>query len=263
MDLPLDYYTVLGVARDADQDEIQRAYRRLARRYHPDLNKDPEAEQRFKQLGEAYAVLSEPTRRARYDHGSGPWRHGPGEYTSTGRPFSTAGSGQRVYVRTGGFDGGEFGNTRFSTGGDFSEFADLFGGLFSGGRPAGSRRTGPVPGTDTQLEIELSVEDAYTGGRRVLTVDTLAGPRRYQVTIPPGAVDGQRIRVADHGGGGPRRELNLVVRVAPHPRYRVHGRDITVEVPVTPWAAALGGQLSVPTPNGLATVDLPPGSSSG
>ncbi|MER7519251.1 DnaJ C-terminal domain-containing protein [Streptomyces sp. NPDC126499] len=270
-----DYYDVLGVSRNASAEEIQRAYRNLARRWHPDLNKDPGAEERFKELSEAYEVLADPESRARYDRFGRAWRQA-GEETAggAGGPFG-AGAGRRVYVNTGGGPGsGGFGG--FGTGdlGDLGDlgglggagFEDLFGGLFGRGT-ADRGGFGRMPGADQEAEITLSVEDAYAGGRRRITLNTSAGQRSYEVNIPPGVTDGQRVRLAGEGGsgsgGGPSGDLYLVVRLAPHPRYRVDGRDITVDLPVAPWEAALGASVPVQTPAGTATVDLPAGSSSG
>ncbi|MGW0425320.1 DnaJ C-terminal domain-containing protein [Streptomyces sp. NPDC003015] len=266
-----DYYDVLGVARDASTEDIQRAYRNLARRWHPDLNKDPGAEERFKEISEAYEVLSDPDSRARYDRFGPAWRQAREDQAATGAggPFG-AGGGRRVYVNTGpgfgGFGEGDFGG--FGQG-DFgglggAGFEDLLGGLFGG---AGRGGFGRMPGADQEAEITLSVEDAYTGGRRRVTLNTSAGPRSYEVNIPPGVTEGQRVRLAGQGGtgsgGGRAGDLYLIVRLAPHPRYRVDGRDITVDLPVTPWDAALGASVPVDTPGGTARVDLPPGSSSG
>ena len=258
-----DYYQALGVDRSASQQDIQRAYRTLARRFHPDINKDPGAEERFKQISEAYEVLSDDTKRARYDRFGAAWRQVPEDYDGpapgTG-PFT--GGGRRVYVNTGG--GGGFDNAGF---GGF-DFDDLFGGLF-GGRTSGFGQGTRVsaPGADTAAEVELPVEDAYAGGRRRITLQTAAGPRSYEVTIPAGVSDGQRIRLAGQGasgiGGGARGDLYLLVRLAPHPRYRVDGRDITVELPVAPWEAALGASVPVDTPGGPVQVQVPAGSSSG
>jgi curved DNA-binding protein len=252
----------LGVDRSASQQDIQRAYRKLARRFHPDINKDPGAEERFKQINEAYEVLSDEQKRARYDRFGQAWRQVPedddGAMPGTG-PFDGAG-GRRVYVNTGGFDDAGFSGV---------DFEDLLGGLF-GARAAGGTGRGTrvsAPGADTEAEIELSLEDAYAGGRRRITLQTAAGPRSYEVTIPAGVSDGQRIRLAGQGasgvGGGPRGDLYLLVRLAPHPRYRVDGRDITVELPVAPWEAALGGSVPVETPGGPVQVQVPAGSSSG
>jgi curved DNA-binding protein len=259
-----DFYQVLGVDRSAGQQDIQRAYRTLARRFHPDINKDPGAEERFKQINEAYEVLSDEKKRARYDRYGEAWRQVPEDYDGpmpgTG-PFA-GGGGRRVYVNTGG--GGGFDDARF--GGVNVE--DLLGGLFggrTGGFAGGTRVT--TPGADTEAEIELSIEDAYAGGRRRITLPSPAGPRSYEVTIPAGVADGQRIRLAGQGGpgvgGGPRGDLYLVVRLAPHRRYRVEGRDLTVDLPVAPWEAALGARVPVDVPGGQVQVRVPAGSSSG
>ena len=258
-----DYYQVLGVDRSAGQQDIQRAYRKLARRYHPDINKDPGAEERFKQINEAYEVLSDDKNRARYDRYGEHWRQIPEDYNGPmpgSGPFAGAGGGRRVHVNTGsgGFDDLGFGDVGLE---------DLLGGLF-GGRTGGFR-TGRMqtPGADTEAEIELDVEEAYAGGRRRITLQTAAGPRSYEVNIPAGVSDGQRIRLPGQGagglGGGPRGDLYLVVRLAPHPRFRVDGRDITVELPVAPWEAALGASVPVDTPGGPVQVQVPAGSSTG
>jgi curved DNA-binding protein len=263
-----DFYQVLGVDRSASQDDVQRAYRKLARRFHPDINKDPGAEERFKQINEAYEVLSDATTRARYDRFGQQWRQVPEDYDGpvpgTG-PFPGPGrGGRRVYVNTrNGFGDGGFGDAGFAG----VHFDDLLGGLF-GGRAGGMGSTrGSAPGADTEAQIELSVEDAYAGGRRRITLQTASGPRSYEVNIPAGVVDGQRIRLAGQGaagvGGGPRGNLYLVVRLAAHPRYRVDGRDITVDLPVAAWEAALGASVPVDTPGGPVQVQVPAGSSSG
>ncbi|GAA3396872.1 DnaJ C-terminal domain-containing protein [Cryptosporangium minutisporangium] len=255
-----DYYEVLGVDRSASQEDIQRAYRKLARKYHPDVNSDPGAEDQFKRINEANEVLSDPGTRARYDRFSpqfgDDWRKVPENFDpgAAGTPFG----GQRVHFSTGG-DG-------FAAGG----FEDLLGGLFGGGRSGffGGGGIGTVPGPDVEAELELSVEDAYSGGRRSLTMGTSSGVRTVDVNIPAGVVDGQRIRLAGQGGdglgeGAPRGDLYLVVRLAPHSRYRVDGRDLTVELPVAPWEAVLGAKAAVVTPGGRVDVKVPAGSSSG
>jgi curved DNA-binding protein len=257
-----DYYQVLGVDRSASQQDIQRAYRTLARRYHPDINKDPGAEERFKDITEAYEVLSDDKKRARYDRYREHWRQVPDGYDGPmpgANPFGGAG-GRRVHVNTsgGGYDDLGFGDVRID---------DLLGGLF-GGRTAGFRGARvQAPGADTEAEIELGVEDAYAGGRRRITLQSASGPRSYEVDIPAGVTAGQRIRLAGQGagglGGGPRGDLYLAVRLAPHPRYRVDGRDITVELPVAPWEAALGANVPVDTPGGPVQVQVPAGSSTG
>lgn len=262
-----DFYEILGVPRGASQEDIQRAYRKLARANHPDVNKDPAAEDRFKDISEAYSVLSDPKTRRRYD-AFGPgfrqvpedvdpeaWaRAGGGRATAGGRP----GAGAR-----GGFGpGAEFG--------EGIDIDDLLEGLFSGrgGRPGragrgAGRGWGPIPGADQEAEIELPLEAAYRGGRHTITV----GGRRVDVEIPAGVTDGQRIRLAGQGGrggdGAPSGDLYLIVRIAPHPRYRVSGRDIHVRLPIAAWEGALGATVTVDTPGGETKVKVPPGTSGG
>lgn len=252
-----DYYRVLGVDRSASQDDVQRAYRKLARRFHPDVNKDPGAEEKFKQVNEAYEVLSDAGKRARYDRFGAQWRQVPEDYdTRAAGPFAGAG-GRRVHVNT----GGGFDDVGFTGGG----FDDLLGGLFGGGFGRGTRVS--APGADTEAHLDLSVEDAYAGGRRRITLQTATGARDYEVSIPAGVTDGQRIRLAGQGAaglsGGPRGDLYLVVRLAPHPRYQVDGRDITVDLPVAAWEAALGASVPVDTPAGPVQIQVPGGSSTG
>ncbi len=236
-----DYYEVLGVPRTATAEEIQQAYRKRARTSHPDVNGDPGAEERFKEINEAYQVLKDPDTRARYD------RFGP-DFRQIPEGVDPAGAG------AGGFRGARAGGG--------IDIDDLFGGLF-GSRGA----TGPIPGADQETELELTVEEAYRGGRRRVTITGPAGPRSYEVTIPAGVTDWQRIRLAGQGGqgsgGAQAGDLYLVVRIAPHPRYRLEGRDIHVELPLAPWEAALGTTVAVDTPGGEAKVRVPPGSSTG
>jgi curved DNA-binding protein len=254
-----DYYEVLGVPRNASQEELQAAYRRLSRSLHPDVNKDPSAEERFKEVGEAYRVLSDPEDRARYDAMRA--RGGrPGERPRAGaRAGPGAGRGPGFGRREPGFGGGR---SRVFTEDDLGgiDLGDLFGDLFGGA-------VGPIPGADQEAELPLTVEEAYTGGRRWVTLSGPDGPRGYQVSIPPGVTDGQRIRLAGEGGQGsgdaPAGDLYLVVRIAPHPRYRLEGRDLRVDLPVTPWEAALGATIPVESPGGEVKVRVPPGSSSG
>lgn len=258
-----DFYEILGVRRGASQEDIQRAYRKLARANHPDVNKDPAAEDRFKEVSEAYSVLSDPETRRRYDAFGPEFRQVPDDVDpetwararSRGAGAGRGGAGARG---AGAGAGAGFGG--FQEGVDLD---DLFGGLFSGrrGRPGAS--WGPIPGADQEAEIVLTVEEAYQGGSRSITV----GSRRLRVDIPPGVTDGQRIRLAGQGGrggdGAPAGDLYLIVRIAPHPRYRIEGRDLHVLLPVTPWEAALGAAVAVDTPAGEAKVKVPSGTSSG
>ena len=265
-----DFYQTLGVPRNASQDEIQRAYRQLARTYHPDINHDPGAEDRFKEVSEAYDVLSDPQTRHRYDAFGRDFRQVPEdvdpETWRRSRAGARAGAGRgggrtRSSAGTGGFD--------FNSGGDI-DIDDLLGGIFGGrGGGFGSRRGfGPIPGADTEAEIELTVEEAYHGGRRSITLTGGDGTSRsFDVTIPPGVTDGQRIRLAGQGGrgsdGARNGDLYLIVRIAPHPRYRLEGRDLHVELRLAPWEAALGTSVALDTPGGEIKVKVPGGTSSG
>ncbi|MGI8333401.1 DnaJ C-terminal domain-containing protein [Actinomadura scrupuli] len=269
-----DFYQALGVPRSASQDEIQRAYRKLARSYHPDVNKDPEAEERFKEVSEAYDVLSDPETRRRYDAFGADFRQVPPEVSPEdwararaggGRARAGAGRPGAGPAWTGAGAGPGVGGWAGAEGVDIE---DLFGDLFGGrARARGGRARGPIAGADQEAELEVSVEEAYRGGRRSLTISGLGGPRTLEVTIPPGVTDGQRIRLAGQGGhgmeGAPAGDLYLIVRLAPHPRYRVSGRDLTVDLPLAPWEAALGTTAPVDTPGGEAKVVVPAGSSSG
>ncbi|MFD5711107.1 DnaJ C-terminal domain-containing protein [Streptomyces pharetrae] len=258
-----DFYEVLGVSRTASQDEIQQAYRKLARKYHPDVNKDPVAEERFKDLNEAYSVLSDPRTRARYDRFGVDFRQIPEDIDE--RVAAGAGSGFRAR-RTAGAGGPRVRYSGF--GDDFAaegvDIDDLLGSLFGAGAAPGR-----VPGADQEAELPLTVEEAYRGGRRTVTLAGPTGqPRRYEVDVPPGVTDGQRIRLAGEGGRGSgdaaAGDLYLRVRIQPHPRFRLEGRDVYTQLPVTPWEAALGATVPVPTPGGgTAKVTVPAGSSSG
>jgi curved DNA-binding protein len=247
-----DYYEVLGVPRDASSDDIRGAYRKLARQYHPDVNKDPGAEDRFKEIAEAYEVLRDPEKRERYDRLGANWK--AGEDVS-----GAAGFGD--FAQQGGF-----GDVRveFGDGAGFSDFFESFFGARGGGR----RTTGfdgfSTRGADQEAQLELSLEEAARGGRRKIS---LGDGRDYEVNVPAGVRDGQRIRLAGEGGrgaaGGSAGDLFLRVRLKPHPRFRVQGRDLYVELPVAPWEAALGATVEVPTLEGRTRIKVPPGSSSG
>jgi curved DNA-binding protein len=255
-----DPYETLGVPRDASAEDIRAAYRRLARRFHPDVNKEPEAEERFKEISEAHEVLSDPDKRARYDRLGPNWKAGDDV------------SGAAGFGDTGGF-GADPGGVRVEFGDE--AFGDLFESLFgeprAGRAGAGRRRAGDASGArfamrgaDHEAVLELSLEEAAAGGRRSIQ---LADGRSFQVDVPPGVRDGQRIRLAGEGGagqgGGPSGDLFLRVALRPHPRLRLDGRDLHVDLPVSPWEAALGAEVPVPTLAGSARVRVPPGSSTG
>ncbi|WP_333768996.1 DnaJ C-terminal domain-containing protein [Streptomyces sp. IBSBF 2435] len=267
-----DYYEALGVPRTADAAEIQQAFRTLARRFHPDVNRDPAAEERFKQINEAYSVLSDPGTRSRYDRFGPDFRQIPEDYDERVAAGQGFGGGARAHRGSPfeGTRGADRAGARTWTGTGFDasgvDFEDLFGGMF-GGRAGGTGRGAPIPGADQEAELTLSVEEAYRGGRRTITLGGPGGERRYDVTIPAGVVDGQRIRLAGEGGRGrgpgSAGDLYLVVRIAPHPRYRLVGRDIHVDLPVTAWEAALGATVPVDGPGGTVKVHVPPGTSTG
>jgi curved DNA-binding protein len=246
-----DYYEMLGVSREATADQIQQAFRTLARKYHPDINKDPSAEDRFKEINEAYHVLTDPETRRRYDRFGEDYNKVPEDWE------------ERAGAGAGGFRGGRPSGARVRYGQGFSgaggiNIEDLFGDMFTG-----SGGFGPTPGADQEATLELTVEEAYRGGKRQLSI----GGRDYGVNIPAGVIDGQRIRLAGEGGrgsgDGPAGDLYLRVHIKPHPRFRLDGRDITVDLPVSPWEAVLGTTVAVRTPGGEAKVKVPQGSSTG
>lgn len=252
-----DFYRILGVDRTATPDEIQRAYRRLARTYHPDVNKDPDAEGRFQEVSEAYDVLSDPESRRRYDAFGPDFRRVPEDVDPETWARAAAGAGGRVR------GGPPPGYERVDPTSDV-DVDDLFEQLF--GR-RGRGRWGPIAGADQEVELTLTVEEAYAGGTRWLSVSGPEGQRSIEVSIPPGVTDGQRIRLTGQGGqatgGAQPGDLYLVLRLAPHPRYRVDGRDLHVTLALTPWEAALGANVPVDTPGGDGKVRVPPGTSSG
>jgi curved DNA-binding protein len=269
-----DHYEALGVPRDASEEDIRSAYRRLARKHHPDVSKEPDAEERFKEISEAYDVLRDSEKRAQYDRFGENWRAAAAAGAGgAGAPGGGPGGG---YGGFGGYD--DFGTGPTHPGYedvrvDFGEgdIGDIFEGLFGrgGARRGGRARRGgfdgfSMRGADQEATLELTLEEAARGGHRRLT---LGDGRDFEVDIPPGVRDGQRIRLAGEGepgpGDGPPGDLFLRVRIKPHPRFRLEGSDLYVDLPVAPWEAALGASVEVPTLNGTARVTVPPGSSSG
>ena len=261
-----DFYEILGVPRSASQDEIQRAYRKLARAHHPDVNSDPAAEERFKEVAEAYDVLSDPDTRRRYDTFGSDFRRVPEGVDAQTWARSGGGAGAGRAGGRGGQAGADGEGVWYSSGtGDGFDFEDLLGGLFSGRGRRGWG--GPVPGADQEAEVELTVEEAHRGVRRAITISGPDGSRTLTVSIPAGVTEGQRVRLAGQGGqgsdGAPPGDLYLIVRIALHPRYRLDRRDIHVDLPLAPWEAALGVTVAIDTPGGEAKVKVPRGTSSG
>ena len=257
-----DYYGLMGVKRDATQDEIKRAYRKLARRFHPDVSKEADAEARFKEVGEAYEVLKDPEKRAAYDQLGADWK--------AGQEFRPPPGWDQGFE----FHGGEF------TGADAGNFSDFFETLFGRGGKQGfarqNRRGFHVRGEDTLARVQIDLEDAYRGATRALSLKhtELGGDgrpvireRTLNVRIPKGVRQGQQIRLANQGGAGlgegTAGDLYLEVEFAPHPLYRIEGRDVYLNLPVAPWEAALGASVKVPTPTGGVDLKIAPGSSGG
>ena len=250
-----DYYEVLGVPRTATGDEIKQAYRKLARKRHPDLQPASErakASEAFKEINEAYEVLGDPEKRAKYDAIGQGWRNGQDFTPPPGTEW-----------RTGGGRGGE--SVEWEDLGGFSDFfASIFGGeaRARGGRSGGFRVR--MPGADVEAELTVTLDDLLRGGRRRLTLD---GNRGLDVDIPLGVRDGTVLRLAGQGekgteGAAPG-DLFLHLRVAPHPRYRVNGDDLEMDLPLWPWQAVLGAEVKIETPDGAVTLKVPPGTQNG
>ena len=264
-----DYYKVMGLARDASADDIKRSYRQLARKHHPDVNKEAGAEQRFKDIGEAYAVLKDPEKRAAYD-ALGTQREGqefrppPGWNTNRAHPGGPAGP-QESFTEDDLGDASDFFDTLFRQG-------------FGGARPGAGARAHAfdIDGEDQYAKVLIALEDSYAGTTRriVLRVPERDEQGRVQmrdvqldVTIPRGVRAGQHIRLAGRGapghGSGKPGDLFLEVEFEPHAHYRVDKRDVYLDLPVSPWEAALGAEINVPTPSGEVELKIPAGSVAG
>src|SRR5213075_1222366 len=260
-----DYYETLGVSKTATEDEIRSAFRKLARKYHPDVAKDKKAaEEKFKQINEAYEVLGDPEKRKKYDQLGADWNQPGGFQPPPGWGAQQPSGG---FYQYGGGDGGvefEFGGTGFS---DF--FEAFFGGGrqagFGGGSPFSQRPRGAERGSDVEADIMVTLEEVLHGSKRQISLRRGNSNKveSYQVKIPKGVHEGQRIRLAGQGeagaGGGISGDLFLRVRLARHPDFSVDGDDLVHEVKLPPSQAALGGELQVPTLEGHVRLKIPPG----
>jgi curved DNA-binding protein len=254
-----EYYGVLGVERAATQDEIKQAYRKLARKYHPDVSKEPNAEAKFKELGEAYKVLKDPETRAAYDR--------VGSQRQPGQDFRPPPGWDAGFE----FSGGD-------AGADSAEFSEFFQSLFGqrGGRAQGHPHGMHAKGQDHHAKVMIDLQDAYLGAQRSIslqmpTLDAdghlVAQQRTLNVNIPKGVREGQHLRLAGQGGPGlgeaPAGDLYLEIAFKLHPHFRVDGRDVYFDLPIAPWEAALGAAISAPTPEGPVQLSVPPGSANG
>ena len=254
-----DYYSILNVERTAAQEDIKRAYRKLARKYHPDVSKHGNAEDRFKELGEAYEVLKDPEKRAAYDRMGTHWHSGeefqPPQNWDEGFEFSGAGQESATH----------------------SNLNEFFEAMFGGERAAHARRRpSHAMGEDHHAKVFIDIEDAYRGAQRTVSLQlpvidahghVSLQSRTLNVSIPKGVRPGQHLRLAGQGGtgvgDGPAGNLYLEIAFREHPRFRVDGADVSLDLPVAPWEAALGARVTVPTPDGLIEMKVPKGSESG
>ena len=241
-----DYYKTLGVPRDASNDDIKRAYRRLARKYHPDVSKQANAEEKFKEIGEAYEVLKDAEKRSRYDQLGANWKEG--------QDFSPPPGWDRSFK----FGGGAGSSVDVS---DF--FSALFGEKMGGHHPGFSQA--PSRGQDLTVSVSIAMEDAYQGVQRMLHLRSGegSGSSKLNVKIPAGVTHGQQIRLAGQGKpgirGGSRGDLYLQIEIEPHSIFLLEGKDVSVALPITPWEAALGATIGVPTLGGKVELKIPEG----
>ena len=263
-----DYYAIMGVKRDATADKLKRSYRKLTRKYHPDVSQEADAEAKFKEIGEAYEVLKDSEKRAAYDQLGSQWQAGQDFHPPPGWDV--------------GFDfsrGGPQANSPETSGPDLGAFSDFFESLYGRGHARSSatsarRQQGfQIRGEDYHARVIVDLEDSYTGATRSITLQipelTAHGqvttrPRTLKVHIPKGIRQGQQIRLAGQGGtgygGGEAGDLYLEVEFSPNSQYRVEGADVYLDLPLAPWEAALGATVKVPTPSGAVDLKVPPDS---
>ncbi|WP_397473407.1 DnaJ C-terminal domain-containing protein [Pusillimonas sp.] len=251
----VDYYKVLGVGRDASQDEIKKAYRKLAHQYHPDVSKEPDADHKFKEVAEAYATLKDPEKRAAYDALG---RHPQGE------DFVPPHQWQQHFHE----ESADFSDV------DLADLMAAFAAAQQAEQQARARR--PLNGQDFETALPVTLEQVYDGAETDLTIslpdyDAQGMPRRslktYRIRVPKGASDGQRLRLPNKGGpgfnGGRAGDLYVTMQFQPHPLYRVSERDLYIDLPLSPWEAALGATVEVPTPGGTVEMKIPEGTVAG
>jgi curved DNA-binding protein len=235
-----DYYQILGVARTADADQLKRAYRKLARKYHPDVSKEKNAEERFKEVQEAYEVLRDPEKRAAYDHLGRDYR--------AGQQFRPPPDWAQRF--------GQGGGQRFS---DLNGFSDFFSSLFGGAAAGGFGAAGGPPPDVEAGSLDITLEEAFAGTKRRVTLNEAGRSRTLDVQIPPGVTEGQSLRIPGSGG----RSLVFRIKLLAHPLFSVQGRDVLIELPLAPWEAALGAKVPVPTLGGRVELTVPAGAQSG
>ena len=255
-----DYYQILGVTRDATKADIKKSYRKLARRYHPDVNQDDSAEEKFKQVNEAYEVLKDAEKRKAYDRFGNDWKHG---HEFDARRYSGGFGGGGVSYSGGGFGGGDF--------------SDFFESIFGAGARQGSPFSqGPQKGEDRHLKLDISLEEAYHGGPKTIQFgqqraagENLASPelKKLKIHIPKGVTTGQKIRLSKQGrpapNGGDSGDLYLEMNIQPHRYFKLDNQNVNLRLPITPWEAAQGTKIKVPTLGGRVELTIKPGTQSG
>jgi curved DNA-binding protein len=265
-----DYYKILGIKKNATTDQIKKAYRKLARKYHPDVNSDPDAEKKFKDVGEAYEVLKDPEKRKAYDQFGANWKEGSQQQQY-----------QQQYKQQYQQQGGDKGDYGFDFGGGFGEqgdYSDFFESLFGGGRRAKrSRQTPKQKGEDINASITIPLMDAFQGATREINFNIQSvspdgrienRPVNLNVKIPKGIKEGQKIRLAGQGGhginGGDKGDMYLKIEFDKHNFLSAEGADVYFKLPISPWEATLGNTVVIPTPSGKSVkIKIPPGSFQG
>ena len=266
-----DYYEILGVDKSASQDEIKKAFKKLARKYHPDVAKDlPDAEEKFKEVNEAYEVLGDAEKRKKYDTLGANWEHGQDFGGGPGGFYGSGGGGQYEYHFGGSTGFSDFFESMFGGGGGGFGGSDPFGGY---GGPRGARSNAPAAGQDIEADLLVKIEEIMTGATRELRLarpsasGQPSGETTIRVKIPKGIGEGQMIRCAGMGypgrNGGPAGDLYMRVRLERHPIYRPSGKDLESDLMLAPWEAVLGTSVRVPTPHGEVKMTVKPNTSPG